>query len=253
MGCGGSKNEARAPGLDDDDLQVEISGTRVNKQGKKVDPYERDQKRPADNNEIAKLFEIESAGEGEQVMAVKPWIGALKAPSNPPQLQNSAPVINLELEYVYGYRIADTRQNLFYTSDSNKVVYMIAAIGVILDKHSNTQQFFGAGDVRSAKGHSDDITALAIHPNKDTIATGEVGANPKVCIWSASNPHAAPIATFNLGRGRRGVSCLGFSHDGKYLAAADLNDGHYVSVWDASTGAKVAEQKGSPDKILDLS
>ena len=33
-------------------------------------------------------------------------------------------------------------------------------------------------------GHSDDITALAIHPDKKTVATGEVGKNPKIIIWN---------------------------------------------------------------------
>ena len=252
MGCGGTKSEAANPGVVDQDIHIETRGQRVNKQGQTVDMYDRDPKRPEDNNAMAAMFDIESAGGGEQVMAVKPWIGALKAPTSPPPLQNSAPALNLELEYAYGYRVFDSRQNLFYTSNPNNVVYMTAALGIVLDKRANTQRFFGAGNVATAKGHSDDITALAIHPNKDTIATGEVGANPKVCIWSASNPERGPSAEFKLGRGRRGVSCLGFSHDGKYVAVADLHNDHYVSVWDASTGAKVSEMKGGPDKIMDL-
>ena len=252
MGCGGSKNEAMNPSAGDPDLHREVGGQRVNKKGETVDMYERDSKRPEDNTAMAAMFEIESAGGGEQVLAVKPWIGALKAPSNPPALRNSAPNLTLELEYVYGYRVFDSRQNLFYTSNPGSVVYMAAALGIVLDKQANTQRFFGAGTVNTAKGHSDDITALAIHPNKDTVATGEVGANPKVCVWSASNPEAAPRCEFKLGRGRRGVSCIAFSHDGKYLAVADLHNDHYVSVWDASSGAKVSEMKGGPDKILDV-
>jgi microtubule-associated protein-like 6 len=247
MGCGGSKGDARTPGDDGD-----IEGKRVNKQGKAVNQYDRDDKRPEDNEAMAKLFEVESAGGGEQIMAVKPWLGAIKPPSNPPPLQNSAPSVAFDLEYVYGYRVFDSRQNLFYTSNPGNVVYMVAALGVVLNKDQNRQRFFGAGLLSQAKGHSDDITALAIAPDRDTVATGEVGASPKILIWSASNPEAAPKASCSLGRGRRGVSCLGFSHDGRYVAAADLHNDHYVSVWDTANGTRVAEAKGGPDKILDL-
>lgn len=247
MGCGGSKGDVQSPGGDGD-----VEGKRTDKSGKVINQYDRSDKRPEDNGAMAKLFEIESAGEGEQIMAVKPWIGALKAPSHPPALNNSAPSISLDLEYVYGYRVFDSRQNLFYTSNPSNVVYMVAALGVVLDKNSNKQKFFGAGLVTQAKGHSDDITALAIHPNRDLVATGEVGANPKVLVWSASNPEAAPRASFSLGRGRRGVSCLGWSHDGKYVACADMHNDHYISVFDVDTGTRVAESKGGPDKVLDL-
>lgn len=42
-------------------------------------------------------------------MAVKPWIGALVAPSNPPPIDLSEPPRTLELEYVNGYRSEDSR------------------------------------------------------------------------------------------------------------------------------------------------
>ena len=65
---------------------------------------------------------------------------------------------------------------------------MTAALGVVLDTKNNSQRFFGAGESNKANGHNDDITALAIHSDRDLVATGQVGANPKVCIWRASNP-----------------------------------------------------------------
>jgi microtubule-associated protein-like 6 len=44
-------------------------------------------------------------------------------------------------------------------------------------------------------GHTDDITALAVHPERDIVATGEVGRNPKIIVWNAS--HMTPMATMN--------------------------------------------------------
>lgn len=62
-------------------------------------------------------FVMESAGVGDQMLAIKPWVGAIKPPTNPPPFKNAEPTANLELEYVYGYRCFDTRKNVFYTSD----------------------------------------------------------------------------------------------------------------------------------------
>jgi hypothetical protein len=45
--------------------------------------------------------------------------------------------VKYNLHYVYGYRCEDSRQNLYFNSEGN-VVYMTAALGVILDCGSNT-------------------------------------------------------------------------------------------------------------------
>ena len=49
---------------------------------------------------------------GDQFMAVKPWIGAIVAPSRPPAVSTSAPDADLSLEWVYGYRCFDARNNV---------------------------------------------------------------------------------------------------------------------------------------------
>ena len=59
------------------------------------------------------MFEIEEAGEGEQFMAVKPWLGAIAEPTSHPEPNASAPDEDFELEYVYGYRCEDSRQNWY--------------------------------------------------------------------------------------------------------------------------------------------
>ena len=65
---------------------------------------------------------------------------------NPPNA--SAPDVRYTLEYVYGYRSADSRQNVYF-NQSGQAVYMTAALGVILDTASNTQKFFGGGMVEN--------------------------------------------------------------------------------------------------------
>ena len=94
--------------------------------------------------------------EGKKFMAVKPWIGSIFPPSTytRPEDADEAPSKRLELEYVYGYRSRDCRSNLRWL-DSNTVVYMVAAVGVVHSVDSNSQTFF--------RGHSDDIVSLDLH------------------------------------------------------------------------------------------
>lgn len=67
-----------------------------------------------------------------------------------------APKEQLKLKYVHGYRAFDTRMNIKYTSDG-RVAYHAAALGIVLDKKSNTQTFF--------EKHDEDIVCFDIHPD----------------------------------------------------------------------------------------
>lgn len=55
----------------------------------------------------------------------------------------------LQLEFVYGYTgKLNTANNLFWTAD-NKIVYYVAAVGIVYDPETHTQQFF---HVRTGRG-----------------------------------------------------------------------------------------------------
>lgn len=252
MGCGTVRSNDVALPVNMFEIFEDIFDEDLEKELKKAI-----QKGKSRANEIVKeiekvgMFVVEKPSEGDQMLAIKPWLGALKAPQDaaPPTL--AAPKASLDLEYVYGYRCFDSRQNLFYSKNQEEVVYMTAAVGVVLNKRTNTQKIYGGGSAEKDWAHTDDITALAMHPNLDTIATGEVGKNPKICIWQASNPSKS-IIEFRQDRDSRAVTCLGFSHTGKFLAAADLHNDHNVRVWDWSTGQRLAILKGGPDRIFDL-
>ena len=66
--------------------------------------------------------------------------------------------------------------NLFYTK-AGDVVYYTAAVGIVYDDDNNRQKFF--------LRHDNDVQCLTIHPDRDTIATGQIGKEPTVWIWSA--------------------------------------------------------------------
>jgi lipoxygenase homology domain-containing protein 1 len=52
----------------------------------------------------------------------------------------------LALEFVYGYAGKDnTAPNLFWTAD-HKIVYYVAALGIVYDPDTHTQTFFQVHD-----------------------------------------------------------------------------------------------------------
>ena len=46
------------------------------------------------------------------------------------------------LKYVFGYRAFDSRMNIKYTLDKNKIVYTTDTLGIVLDKKTNKQRYF---------------------------------------------------------------------------------------------------------------
>ena len=70
---------------------------------------------------------------------------------------------NLKLKYAHGFRSFDTRGNLKFLS-ANEFAFTTAALGVVHERTKNTQRFFNL--------HEEDIVSMAVHPNKDIIATG---------------------------------------------------------------------------------
>lgn len=60
----------------------------------------------------------------------------------------TAPSCQLRLEWVYGYRGHQCRNNLYYTT-GKEVVYFVAGVGVVYNTREHSQKFF--------LGHNDDI------------------------------------------------------------------------------------------------
>ena len=141
----------------------------------------------------------------------------------------------LKLEHVYGYSgLKNTAPNLFYTK-RGAVVYYTAAVGIVYEKESNTQKFF--------LRHDDDVQCLTIHKDRDTVATGQVGAEPVVWIWSAEgvtdrDKDAGPEGIedpieIKLPYGQRAVQCMGFSKTGTgdLLATVSTDNEHTINIW----------------------
>lgn len=65
----------------------------------------------------------------------------------------TAPRCRLRLEWVYGYRGHQCRNNLYYTA-GKEVVYFVAGVGVVYNTREHSQKFF--------LGHNDDIISSCI-------------------------------------------------------------------------------------------
>lgn len=102
------------------------------------------------------------------------------------------PKPHMWLEHVYGYAgIKNLSNNIFYTHNSNEaesqVVYYTGMVGIVYSKSDhdlgrNCQKFFF--------GHDNDIECLAIHPNRQFVATGQQKSTwgpPYVCVWDVDN------------------------------------------------------------------
>lgn len=89
---------------DDPDFAVEGKRCRIDKKTGKVVSCDqgKDDDGPQDD-----FFEVEEA-QGEQFMAVRPWIGQIEEPAQHNENDPSPPDCSYELEYVYGYRCEDS-------------------------------------------------------------------------------------------------------------------------------------------------
>ena len=118
---------------------------------------------PGGDNEFGEL-QLE---EGDQRGCIDVWRGQVEA-SAPDgfkfkRAMGKAPDNNLTLKWAHGFRSFDTRGNLRYAADGS-VVFTTAGVGVVQDVQGQTQEFFNL--------HHEDIVAMAMHPNKDIVATG---------------------------------------------------------------------------------
>ncbi|XP_077477181.1 echinoderm microtubule-associated protein-like 1 isoform X2 [Stigmatopora argus] len=158
------------------------------------------------------------------------------------------PANKLKLDWVYGYRGRDCRSNL-YLLPTGETVYFIASVVVLFNVDEQLQRHY--------TGHTDDIKSLAVHPDKITIATGQVAGTslegklaPHIRVWdsvSLNTLHVLGAAYFE-----RALVCLAFSksNGGNTLCVVDDSNDHVLSVWDWQREDRLAEVKTSNDTVF---
>uniref|UniRef100_A0A8C2EHS8 EMAP like 1 n=1 Tax=Cyprinus carpio TaxID=7962 RepID=A0A8C2EHS8_CYPCA len=163
------------------------------------------------------------------------------------------PPKKLKLDWVYGYRGRDCRSNL-YLLPTGETVYFIASVVVLYNVDEQLQRHY--------TGHTDDIKCLAVHPDKITIATGQVAGtssdgkvrsvilNCYCMLWDSVSLNTLHI----LGTGffDRALVCLSFSksNGGSWLCVVDDSNDHILSVWDWQREERLAEVKCSNESVF---
>ena len=156
----------------------------------------------------------------------KPWKSAIREPPKWEEPPNLGKVCDqsLELNYVYGYRGWDCRNNIGFASNPAHIVYHVAGVGIVLNTDSNTQ-------IHNTD-HSDDILCLDIHPDGHTIATGEVGSRPKIILWDASTGSTLRSILFH----HVGIACIAFTGDGEHVVSVGMDIDRVVAVHNWRSG-----------------
>nr|XP_006812207.1 PREDICTED: echinoderm microtubule-associated protein-like 1-like [Saccoglossus kowalevskii] len=163
-----------------------------------------------------------------------------------------APPEKLKLDWVYGYRGRDCRNNL-HLLPTGEIVYFIAAVVVLYNIEEEMQRFY--------LGHTDDVKCIAVHPDKVTIATGQVAGHerktdakpPHVRIWDSVS--LTTLRIIGINDFDRAVCCVSFSKSdgGSHILAVDDANDHVLSVWEwnkGEKGSKLSETKSSNDTVL---
>jgi len=153
----------------------------------------------------------------------------------------SAPKTQLKLEWVYGYRGHQCRNNLYYLNSTDEVVYFVAGLAVVYNKHQQKQRFY--------LGHDDDIVSLALHPDGQTVATGQVGKKPYICVWDSSN-----LQTLSILKDvhSHGIASVSFNDNGERLASVGLDSSSTLAVWHWKSGRSLSTAKGHTDRVFDI-
>ncbi|ESO87658.1 hypothetical protein LOTGIDRAFT_166239 [Lottia gigantea] len=152
----------------------------------------------------------------------------------------TAPQSQLKLEWVYGYRGHQCRNNLYYTSNKD-VVYFVAGVGIVYSVRDHKQRFF--------LGHDDDIISLTLHPEKTLVATGQIGKKPYICVWDAATCETVSILKDGH---EHGVAAMGFDKEGSRLVSVGLDQHSTINVWDWRKGKILATVRGHSDKVFDV-
>ncbi|XP_035829085.1 echinoderm microtubule-associated protein-like CG42247 [Aplysia californica] len=163
----------------------------------------------------------------------------------------------LRLDWIYGFRGRDVKQNLSVLPSSGELVYFVAAVVVVYDKKFATQKHY--------LGHSEEISCLTVHPNGRFVATGQIsGKTPEsgahVRIWDGLS--LSTYAVIGLGVFQQGIACVNFSENthvpaesreavsGELIMAIDDSDRHVLTVWEWQTEKMVARTTTTTDPIV---
>lgn len=151
------------------------------------------------------------------------------APAETPPAATTAPDSALALEWVFGCGAPGVRNSVYYTAHGT-VAFHAAEVGIVYARGTEEdpkarQAFY--------QNHGGRVTALALASDGRTVATGEAGPRPAICVWTCDERRTvATLAGFH----KDAIASLDFSKDGCLLAAVDAAS--QMAIWNVATRAK---------------
>ena len=206
------------------------------------------------------------AGEGHMAedeerddFAVAPqWIGVIAPPSDWSDQTGSAALLypptalpgpldladtdKLTLTHVWGGRGVNAHRGILWLAD-DQVVYSAACLAVVLDLSSGRQHFFTR--------HTDEITCLALHPDGETVASGDAGRRGVVRVWRAARGKGGVQLAEVSGVHELGVSAVEFCGEARLVTVGSDGD-HTVALWNWADGDLLCTRGAAAKPVLAL-
>jgi WD40 repeat protein len=180
------------------------------------------------------LFKEELNENATESESVKPWLSNIVPPTTDLIENKNEPPYDLKIEHVFGYRVYDVRENLFYIDD-HTIIYMTGAMAVIYDIIQHSQTIFGGNNCNNRElCHTDDIVSLVYYSGDiSMVATGQRGIKPMILVWSPLDPTVV-YAKFEQSKNSKEVTALDFNRTGEYLVSIGKDDQHSFYVFDVA-------------------
>jgi WD40 repeat protein len=159
---------------------------------------------------------------------------------------NEPPAASLTLKHVFGYRSFETKQTAFFLQDSNKVVFLASALGVVMDTQTMQQSFF--------QEHKEQLLAISISPCKLYCATAGLSGDTNsfqsdIYVWNVETLEVQKILT---GVQTKGIQKLKFSPDGSLLASIGSDDDNSLAIYDWRLKRLICTSKVDKDPVFDI-
>ena len=110
-----------------------------------------------------------------------------------------------------------------HTTCHKNFIYYTSRLGIVFNPVKNKQEFY--------EGHRLKISAMALHPIKSLVATGEVNVNPDIHVWNPQTLETLAVLTTSH---KGGILHLTFSGDGLKLISCGMDSTFSIQIfqWD---------------------
>ncbi len=220
--------------------KINTNNTKSNQNSKNVQP-----KASTKQTKPQMVYEEEELGADQGAMPGGSYYQEedSEALANLPPEHHKAPNINLSLEYAFGYRTRDTRNNLYYL-DATNIAYHTGKLVILQNLKLNKQKHLN--------GHEDDIISFTVDKNKEYIASGETffegNAKPLLNVWKRNGDLFHSFKNFS----DKGINCIAFSPNNTYLIAINVDDNHTIHLFEIMRKKLITSTAGGSSKILDV-